>query len=152
MNNCIGTFVEKLVSIHGTRDPFIIAMGHGIKIKFFSHYKEIKGYYANILGNKYIVINSSLDEVTQKLVAAHELGHALFHDDIEIGFIRKNTMLDTALYEREANEFAAELLIDQTELDQALLEGMSLDQVSKMLNVSEELVSYNTKLRELSEK
>ncbi len=93
-----------------------------------------------------------MDEAIQKLVVAHELGHALLHSDIEIGFIRENTMMNTAVYERQANEFAAELLIDKTDLDLALREGMNLEQVSKMLNVSEELVSYSTKLRELSEK
>lgn len=130
----------------------MIARSYGIQIKYSSHYKKVKGYYANILGNRFIVLNSRLDEAIQKLVVAHELGHALLHSDIEIGFIRENTMMNTAVYERQANEFAAELLIDKTDLDLALREGMNLEQVSKMLNVSEELVSYSTKLRELSEK
>lgn len=151
MNRNISSFVEKLVAIHGTRDPFIIARAYGIEIMYLSNYKDIKGYYANILENKYIVINSNLDEATQKLVVAHELGHALIHGDIEIGFIREKTFMNTALYERQANEFAAELLIDISDLDLALLEGMNLEQVSKALNVSEDLVSYNTKLRDLSE-
>jgi Zn-dependent peptidase ImmA (M78 family) len=123
MRKNVHAFVEKLVAKYDTRDPFTIARELGIQIRFLSHYKEIKGYYANILGNKFIIINSSLSETMQRVVVAHELGHAIFHGDIEIGFIRKNTIMNTSQYEHQANEFAAELLINTDDLDPVVLKG-----------------------------
>ena len=44
-------------------------------------------------------------------VMAHELGHAILHKTENCYFIRNKTFLSTAWIEKEANTFAAELLI-----------------------------------------
>ena len=52
-----------------------------------------------------------------RVVAAHELGHAFLHRTKECAFIKNHTLLLTSWVEREANMFAAELLIPDCEQD-----------------------------------
>ena len=61
--------------------------------------------------NRFIFINSNLSIKEQLVVCAHELGHAIFHTRISTHFMRRNTFLSVDKIEREANRFAAELLI-----------------------------------------
>lgn len=48
-------------------------------------------------------------------------------------------------FEREANEFAAELLIDENELDEFYLENCSIDQLALCYGVPIELIKYKFK-------
>ncbi|MFR2840661.1 MAG: ImmA/IrrE family metallo-endopeptidase [Zhenhengia sp.] len=74
--------VKNLINRHETRDPKRIAKDLNIHVRYLP-YETTKGYFIKIKGNKFIIINSNLDEVTQTIVLAHELGHALLHSDLE---------------------------------------------------------------------
>lgn len=104
-----------------------------------------KGYYINVNGSKYIVVNDNLDDDTRQVVLSHELGHAIHHHEHNIYFIREHTHLSTGVYEDEANTFAAELLIDADDIDEVLLDGMDIEQISKYFRVTPELVEYKLK-------
>ena len=145
MNQRIKASVKYLVQKHGTRDPESIAKGEGINIVYKPYSEGTKGYYININGSKYIVINENLDEYTRQVVLSHELGHAMHHSDHDIYFIREHTFLSTNIYEDEANAFAAELLIDCNDIDEVQLENMSIEQISKYFRVTPELVEYKFK-------
>lgn len=115
----IGLRVNNLVKRHQTRDPIRIAENLGISIKY-KPYKNTKGYFIKVCTNKFIVINSNLDEFSQIVVAAHELGHALLHSSQKnaltyqkgVYIIEEYTLFPTnSIYENQANKFAAELLI-----------------------------------------
>jgi Zn-dependent peptidase ImmA (M78 family) len=58
-----------------------------------------------------IIINCDLDEWLKRYVCAHELGHAVLHPDINTGFLKKHTLFPIGRFEREANEFAINLLL-----------------------------------------
>lgn len=47
----------------------------------------------------------------RKFVCAHELGHALLHPGINTPFLKASTLFSVNKLEREANEFAVELLL-----------------------------------------
>ena len=105
--------VENLVKKYGTREPYKLCKMLKIKI-IYSDLGNIKGIYKKVVTNKFIAINENLDEFCQKVVLAHELGHAILHHSKEI-----QTLKDYDLFpsfsnqlEVEANIFAAELLID----------------------------------------
>lgn len=111
--------VKNLASRHQTRDPIRIAKDLGIIIKY-KPYSETKGYFVKIKTNKFIIINSNLDEFSQKVVAAHELGHNMLHSNNKnaltyekgVYLIQDYTLFPTnSIYENQANKFAAELLI-----------------------------------------
>src|SRR5690606_3868689 len=58
-----------------------------------------------------IHINSELDEPMQRFVCAHELGHVVLHPSINTPFMKAHTLFSVDRIEREANEFAVELLM-----------------------------------------
>ncbi len=111
--------VKNLINRHETRDPKRIAKDLNIHVRYLP-YETTKGYFIKIKGNKFIIINSNLDEVTQTIVLAHELGHALLHSN-QRNFLKyeKGILLtqdddlfnSNCIYENQANKFAAELLL-----------------------------------------
>lgn len=136
--------VKRLVKKYETNDPFALCGFLGITVKF-SDLVNVRGMYQHELRKKIVHINSSLEPHVQRQVCAHELGHALLHKKINTVFWDTHTFLCTDKLEMEANMFAAELLIGDSELFQC--EGYSMDQVACTFGVQERLVEYKIKNR-----
>jgi len=115
MNNLIFTQAEELQQKYHSRDPFILLDALHIVTMFSDRYSPdgLKGFCTIQNQSKYVVINDHLDEAEQRVVAAHELGHLILHrPDLKIGAFRDNDIyMATGKKEREANFFAADLLI-----------------------------------------
>ncbi|MGL5123736.1 MAG: ImmA/IrrE family metallo-endopeptidase [Fusobacteriaceae bacterium] len=103
--------VKNLIERWGTRDPFRLCK----HLKIAITYKElgnVRGYYTRCLKKKNIVLNENLDELSMRVVLAHELGHAILHKK-EINLMKESFMFPkNSVVEKEANKFASELLID----------------------------------------
>jgi Zn-dependent peptidase ImmA (M78 family) len=132
--------VKHLVQKYETRDPLRLARYLNIHVVHKEYSPHTKGYYLKTLRNKFIVVNSTLDEYSQRIVLAHELGHAILHSSEPIYFIREYTLFPIGPYEIEANKFAAELLIDDFDIKDIRNESTSF--IAAILGVSEELVKY----------
>ena len=83
-------------------------------------YERLKGCEARIVGNAeraIITVNSESRRGRQRFSAAHELGHWML-DRNQVGFSCTNTLFRSQWGavnpERDANEFAADLLLPQT--------------------------------------
>lgn len=146
MVNSIYKEVERLVKKYETRNPIEISEAIGITI-LFRDFKELKGFYAIENKARYIVINNNLDDYLQKVICAHELGHDRLHQH----FAAYNAMQDYMLYdmkarpERDANIFASDLLISDTEvLLYARMYGYTHEQISRMMYVPKELMWFKT--------
>lgn len=98
--------------ITGNSDPVKIAEFAGIGIAIVP-LGEIAGNYILIKRKRWIFVNDNIpvDSPLFKVVVAHELGHALLHRKENCAFIKSRTLLLTSGIEREANLFAAHLLI-----------------------------------------
>jgi Zn-dependent peptidase ImmA (M78 family) len=138
----IPTKVKHLVKKHGTRDPEKIAAYLGIKVKYEDLADNTKGFYINLIRNKFIVINSNSTEKYRKIIIAHELGHALLHNNKSTCLIREYTLFPRGKIENEANIFAAELLINENCIDKYSIENMSINQLSCYFEVPERLIMY----------
>ena len=103
----------------GSRDPIAIANYAGIRIATVP-LGEISGNYMLIKRKRWIFINENIPEDSPifKVIVAHELGHALLHRKENCAFIRNKTLLSTSGIEREANKFAATLLITDDLLEE----------------------------------
>lgn len=96
----------------GSRDPIAIAEAAGIRVAVFP-LGNIAGNYKLIKRKRWIFVNEDVpaDSPMFKVIVAHELGHALLHRKENCAFIKNHTLLLTSGIEREANIFAAYLLI-----------------------------------------
>lgn len=118
-NHKIKRLINYYIKITGTRDPAEIASSIGIKIAILP-LGNIAGNYQLINRKRWILINEDIppDSAFFKIVIAHELGHAIFHRKENCAFIKNRTLLLTSGIEREANIFAAHLLISDDMLQE----------------------------------
>ena len=103
--------IRKLYKKFNTTNPYELASLLNINVITFDLHKEINGYYKYDRRNKYIVINNNLSNELQRVVCAHELGHATLHPRYNTPFMRQNTFFSIDRIEVEANDFATQLLL-----------------------------------------
>ena len=131
-----------LIREYGTRDPFQIAFLMDVAVKFINTRRQ-KGLCAVFDGYPFIFINQNLSEQMQRMTCAHELGHILLHKDILAGNV---PLLEYELFdirnstEYEANVFAADLLIDEDELQELVTEGGDVVSIASALDINVNLL------------
>ena len=112
-----------------------VSMGQG---------QACKGFFLFRFGVPCIVVNQDLEPWLQRVVLAHELGHAMLHRELagQEGF-RDFALFDGAdPLEKEANQFAAEILIPDKALLSLLESGMSIYEAASELDVPYELADF----------
>ena len=129
--------VAHLVKKHQTDDPFVIAENKGITI-LYQDLGSTLGYFITYKRIPIININSGLDYDMQRIVCAHELGHAILHPKLNTPFMKKHTLFSIDKVEREANRFAAELLISDESIMNCASE--TINYIASIHNVPLELV------------
>ncbi|WP_434304198.1 ImmA/IrrE family metallo-endopeptidase [Clostridium botulinum] len=136
--------VRNLIRKHHTRSPYRLCNELGIEIhECFLTENMPKGFFKKILGKKFIVMNLTRvkDEYDKEFILAHELGHALYHSSDNAFFLHDHTFYQRGKFEVEANKFAAELLIDEKEIDKVCLQNMNIEQLGCYFGVPKELIS-----------
>ena len=108
-------YYEKII---GTRNPMRIAQYLGIRVAIVP-LGEIAGNYQLLKRKRWIFVNEEIPRESPffQVVVAHELGHAILHRKENCAFIKHKTLLLTSGIEREANQFAAYLLITDNMLE-----------------------------------
>ena len=139
--------VEKLTKKYGTRDPHELCALLGIKIHYIDMQKKLKGFFYYQSRQKNIVIDSNVNEVLERILIAHELGHAVLHTKIAMmrGFQEMEVLDGGSKEEDEANFFAAELLLED-DVVLSYLGEYSFFEAAKMLYVPAALLDYKFSL------
>lgn len=144
-NSYIYNKAEKLVKKFKTRDPFEILEAMNVIVGETDRYEKLKGYCFMSCQTIYVMISSFLSEEEKKIVAAHELGHITLHRPQ----LKMAPMKDDVLYnmrdntEYEANLFAADLILDDKEIeDLSKDEDLNYFGLCSYLNSSPELMSF----------
>jgi Zn-dependent peptidase ImmA (M78 family) len=135
----IKALVNSLCEKCGSRSPFEIANQKSI-IVLHERLGSVQGYYNRCCRQKFIHINSDIPDYRSKVVCAHELGHAILHPQANTPFLRNYTWYSIGKYEREANQFAAELICSDEELSE--YRGCSISELSCAFGIDEELIKY----------
>ncbi|MED5073383.1 ImmA/IrrE family metallo-endopeptidase [Anoxybacillus geothermalis] len=135
----IKQIVEKMIRKHGTNNPYEIASQKGI-VLLFEPLGKIYGYHHTFRRIQIIHINDELDEPMKRFVCAHELGHAVLHPELSTSFLRKNTLFCMDKVEREANEFAVELLLPDDCLYTYRNTDMTIYEAAKTYGIPKEVV------------
>ena len=126
--------VEKLILKYGTNNPFELCEMLGIWV-YILPLGNVDGHYTYAKRKKVFFINESLDPQHQRFCCAHELGHAILHTKSNVYFNNSKTFFVQAKFENQADEFAAELLIDDNLLKD--YEGYPLDTISESTGISQ---------------
>jgi Zn-dependent peptidase ImmA (M78 family) len=130
----IKRLVNQLVLKHRTNNPFKIAAQKNIVV-LFEPLGNVMGYFNTYKRIPLIHLNTNSEEREQRFTCSHELGHAIQHPNVNTPFLKRHTLQSIDRIEREANEFAVELLIP----DELLLEGMSIYEAASACGVPEEV-------------
>ena len=133
----VHSIVERTIKKYKTRSPYELADLMGISISR-CELGTIRGYYSKKFRIKQIVLNCNLSENDERFVLAHELGHAIMHENLNTPFLTEKTMLSKNKYEREANTFAIELLVPDTEI--AENPDLTIGQLARLTGYSEDLL------------
>lgn len=139
--------VDKLVRKYHTRDPYELCQLLGIKIHYYNLQKKLKGFFYYQSRQKNIVIDHNVNGILERILVAHELGHAVLHTKIAMmhGFQEMEVFDDRSSEENEANFFAAELLLEDEEVLECLSEHTFFE-TAKMLYVPAALLDYKFSL------
>lgn len=124
--------VNKIKNKYGTNNPFELCEKLGIWV-YTVPLGKTQGHYTYAKRKKVFFINENLSEVEKYFCCAHELGHALLHTKSNVYFNSSNTFFIQNKFENQANEFAAELLIDNNILEK--FEGCSLEKISECTSI-----------------
>ncbi len=140
--NYIYDSAQKRLKKSQARNPFTIAEDNGIMLLFDPDLNKMKGMYTVIKRNRIIVINSNMPERMQRIVCAHELGHDALHRELaKQGALKEFMLYDMKTRsEYEANVFAAEILLDDTDLEELISYGYDMEQIAISLNTDINLV------------
>ena len=139
--------VDKLVRKYHTRDPYELCRLLGIKIHYYDLQKKLKGFFFYQSRQKNIVIDNNVNKILERILVAHELGHAVLHTKIAMmrGFQEMEVFDDKSIEENEANFFAAELLLEDEEVLECLSEHAFFE-TATMLYVPAALLDYKFSL------
>jgi Zn-dependent peptidase ImmA (M78 family) len=128
----IESLTDELLVEHGIAEAPVpverIAKAKGARIFYQSLENDVSGFLYRDTGQTVIGVNTHHAPVRQNFTAAHELGHMLLHDQEKLHidhsfFVRLRddvSSLGTDDDEREANLFAASLLMPRRFLEEDL--------------------------------
>ena len=127
---------KELVRLAGSRDMQRIARELNIKVLYNDNFTNLLGMYFCKWRNRFIFLNSNLDDIWLNMVLAHEIGHDQLHRDLakesqlhEFELFRLNSRV-----EYEANAFAAHLLMDSDEAYAEIKEGCDEFSLARKMN------------------
>jgi len=133
----IESLVEDLLTAHQIKEPPVpverIAVAKGARIFYQSLEDEMSGFLYRDKAQAVIGINTHHPAVRQNFTTAHELAHLLLHDqeqfhiDGKFRFRLKDDVSTQNDAEREANIFAASLLMPERFLRADLLDEEFVD-------------------------
>jgi Zn-dependent peptidase ImmA (M78 family) len=148
MFSYITNLVKKTTNKYGENNPFALCRQMGIEVLFTKLGENLKGYFFYQSRIKIIVINEDLSDNEQKIVCAHELGHAIMHKDYALSrsFSDFELFCVSARPELEATLFAAELLIKDGDVLALLKDEQNFFNVASCLCVPTQLLAFKFKI------
>jgi len=137
--------IRSILKKVGIKEPPVpiekIAELFAIKIIPYPSFPDnVSGTIVDQKGFVVIGVNSNHPKVRQRFTTAHELGHFLANHDLADQIV--DDVFDRPTdKEREANKYAAELLMPKDMLMKDANKKMDIPQLAKRYNVSEQAIS-----------
>lgn len=141
---------NRLKMKYQTKDPFEVCDALHIRVSLMpmgKHEGSSKGFYLTNSRCKVATINSDLPEHIQRIILPHELGHGVLHVTPKLCTFHELTVLnETNRLEYEANIFAAEFMLNDDDVMDALQMKMNFFQTASLLEVPPELLDFKLRL------
>jgi len=138
--------VKGIRRISNITDPFRLCEEKRILVLTpnLGRYEDcIKGFFVKKNRIKTITVNSDLPEVIQRIILAHEFGHAMLHSDRRICEFHDVGLYDeSSVMEKEANLFAGEFLLRDEDVLEAMNGDTTFFSAAAMLRVPAELLDF----------
>ncbi|MGN1404473.1 MAG: ImmA/IrrE family metallo-endopeptidase [Ruminococcus sp.] len=143
----ISRCVKQIVTKYGLTDPRKLCAAMDIAVVYKDMGTDKTSIKAMLVVDRRIgciVVNSNLPDVILRFILAHELGHAMLHARNCKQFTDRSVFDDASRMEKEANVFAAELLLgDSKELMEEMTHSEhSMFQLAAAHHVPYELLAY----------
>ncbi|MDQ0176045.1 ImmA/IrrE family metallo-endopeptidase [Bacillus chungangensis] len=135
--------VAKIIDKYGTNDPFEIGKARSIEF-VFAELGSTFGFYSSYRRIQFIHINNKLEKTIQRFVCAHELGHAILHQDINTPFLKAHTFFSQEKIEVEANTFAVELLMTDDAIYEYKDMCLSINKLAEIYGIPREVIHLKT--------
>lgn len=147
----IADAAQRLKTKYDENDPWKLAAAMNIQVALVPmglFEGCCKGFFLIHKRIKHITINSDLPEEYQRVILAHEIGHAALHAKKASGAAFHEIKLfdSTDQQEYEANVFASELLLSDDAVIGALNDDMFFFQAAKYLYVPSELLDFKFRI------
>lgn len=136
----------RLRTKYQTSDPYEICDALNIRVlqrPMGTQGHSCKGFFMTHARCKVIVLNSDLPFFVRRIILAHELGHACLHKSEAISAFHEFSYLDNSdRIEYEANIFAAEFLLQDSDVESVIELEYNIGQAASLLNVPPELLDF----------
>ena len=132
--------VRMLTEQYGCADPMRLCELMGITVLQLELPDSVNGFTVTMEGHRFIVLNRSLDYYCRKITAAHELGHIILHGCTNTVRLSANTGFCINRYEREADCFAAHLLLAQESGGLEGLETVTSEDLSLLTHMPKSMI------------
>lgn len=139
---------KNLIDKFKTRNPFEICDLMGISVVKIALPSNINGFFSNSGGEKIIFINNSLCDEKAIFCCAHELGHAIMHDNLNSVFLSSDTYFCSQKFENQADAFASHLLFEDADVLYERFGFTTADEISRYYNIDNRIFALryeNTK-------
>ena len=123
--------VRQIIKKYKTADPFDIAERMGFLIEK-RPLGSLRAFYRISRRNKFITLNSTLNDYQKRVECAHELGHYVLHKEYNT-FMLSSIGQSSARFEKEADRFAVYLLLSQ--YSKCTFENCDIYQISAMTGI-----------------
>ncbi len=136
----IAKTVKNIIEKYGTADPFAICEEMEIQVLDLSLPESINGFTITMEGIKFVVLNDMLDYYRRKITAAHELGHIILHGSTNTIQLSANTSFCISRIEKEADCFAAHLLLSEELSEVYEDEVLTSEFLSKKMHIPKDMI------------
>lgn len=127
--------VKTLIGKYNTAEPQILCDKMGITVIEQDLPGCVNGFTVTMYEMPFIVLNSSLGSCEKRFTTAHELGHIVMHGGTNSLNLSCNTGFCVSKYEREADSFAAWLLMYAEISELECRESLTAEELSRIARI-----------------
>ncbi|MGN1457184.1 MAG: ImmA/IrrE family metallo-endopeptidase [Acutalibacteraceae bacterium] len=131
---------EEIISVYKTAEPDEICEKMDIIILDADLPDSVNGFTVKLRESRFIFINSNLKDYDRRVTVAHELGHIILHGETNTVSLSCNTGFCVSKYEREADCFAAYLLLYAEMSSFDGYESVTTQDISKITHIPQQTI------------